>query len=148
MSHTVSIDVIYHTVTSYPVPEIIEMYISNGWNLNDFGHISLRALGDKDDYNWIELELGQVVELYEIIRHKVEANEDPAVVLMLNEIEVGAVTTFFPKENRINFLLMIGRKKHPDLPEWTDISWYIPKVIKPLLASGIIIEQITSLDSL
>jgi|WetSurMetagenome_2_1015567.scaffolds.fasta_scaffold744180_2 hypothetical protein len=148
MSHTISINVIYHTAINYPVPEIIEMYISNGWNMNDFGHISLRALGDKDDYDWIELQLGQVDELYKVISKKVEANEDPAVVLMLNEIEVGAVTTFFPKENRINFLLMIGRKKHPELPEWTDISWYIPKLIKPLLASGIVIEQIASFDSL
>ena len=58
------------------------MYISNGWSLNDFGHITLRLLGDKDDFSWMQLGIGQIEELYKIITKKVAVSEDPSVVLM------------------------------------------------------------------
>jgi hypothetical protein len=143
MSHNASLNVyFYHAHKDFFIPEIIQMYLANGWNLNDYGHISLRALGDRDRYEWIRLRLDQVEELFEIIRRKVEAKEDPAVVLTWKDDEVGAVTTYFPQEKRINFLLMINRKNHPELPEWTDISWYLPPIIKPLITNGFAITQI------
>jgi len=148
MSHTASIDVNYHTLQKLSVPEIIKIYISNGWNLNDYGHISLRPLGDKDDFSWIELKLGQEDKLFKIIMKKIEANEDPALVLMLDRTEIGSVTTFFPGEMRINFLLMINRKVHSELPNWTDISWYLPYIVKPLLINGIAINEIAFLETI
>jgi hypothetical protein len=132
MSHIASIDIYYETRCDISVPEIIDLYISHGWNLNDYGHISLRPLGDKDDFSWINLELNQIDELYEIIRKKVEAGEDPSVVLMLDNMETGAVTTFYPQKKRIDFLLMIGKKFHSELSGWTDVSWYLPYIYKPL----------------
>lgn len=106
MSHVASIDVHFDTSNDISVPAIIGMYVSNGWSLNDFGHISLRPLGDKDDFYWIQLELDQLEELYRIIRKKVEASEDPAVVLRWDETETEVVATFFPKEKKIDFLLL------------------------------------------
>ena len=142
MSHIASINVQYETSQDISVPEIIGMFILKGWSLNDFGHISLRPLGDKDDFSWIQLELYQIEELYRIITKKVEVREDPAVVLMWGETETGAVTTFFPKEKRINFLLMSGRKRHSEMSDWTDLNWYIPRMFRPLEANNMGISQI------
>ena len=146
MSHIASITIDYGTIGKITVPELIEMYIQNGWNLNDFGHIALRPLGDIDDFNWVTLELNQKEELYKIIRQKVEANEDPAVVLMLNNTGTGAVTTFFPKKNKMDFLLMFGRKRHPELPDWTDFNWYLPYILKPLNVNKLGADSIEFLD--
>jgi hypothetical protein len=142
MSHLSVIDVYYSKTKEVTVPEIIDMYVQNGWTLDYFGHISLRPLGDKDDFDWIQLELNQVSELYGIIRKKVEAGEDPAVILMLKNTGVGAVTTFYPKERRIDFLLDFGRKTHPELAAWIDVSWYLPPIFKPLFVSGFGVSQI------
>ena len=87
MSHIATFEINYETTQEFSVPEIIEMYLSNGWNLEDYGRISLRPLGDKDDFDWIELKLDQKNELFEIIRKKVEVNEDPAIVMRLNNTE-------------------------------------------------------------
>jgi hypothetical protein len=146
MSRTTSIRLYSPVFRQLTFPEIIEMYISNGWNLNDYGHISLRPLGDKDNFDWIELKLDQIDDLYRILRKKVDNDEDPAVVLMLDNIEISAVTTFFPKEGTIWFHFLGNLKEHPVYPEWTDISWYIPYLLKPLSANGISIEQIESSD--
>lgn len=142
MSSLAYINIIYHSSREISVLEILEMYLANGWSLNDNGHISFRPLGDRDDFNWVQLRLGQIQELKDIIRNKVTANEDPAVVLVLKELEVGAATTFYPKDRRINFLLDIGKKTHPELPHWTDVSWYLPRILNPLLVSGLIIGQV------
>jgi hypothetical protein len=142
MSHIASIDVHYETMEDISVPEIIDMFISKGWSLNVSGHISLRPLGDKDDFSWIQLQLDQIKELYRIITKKVEVSEDPAIVLMWGETETGAVTTFFPNEKRINFLLMSGRKRHSEMPDWTDVSWYLPHIFRPLEANHVGISQI------
>lgn len=146
MSHIASITVHYETSHEISVPEIISVYISNGWSLNDFGHISLRPLGDKDDFSWIQLKLDQIEELYELVTKKVEVSEDPAVVLMWDKTETGAVTTFFPQEKRIDFLLMSERKRHSEIPDWTDFSWYLPLIFKPLEASNIGISKIELME--
>lgn len=148
MSHAASIYVYTSAFHNLSIPEIIEIYISNGWNLNDFGHISLRPLGDKDDFNWIELELNQVDELFEIIMQKVKANEDPAVVLMLDETEIGATATFSPEKELIWFHLLINTKRLPILTEWTDLSWYLPYMTIPLSKNGVGPYQIETLEAL
>jgi hypothetical protein len=142
MSSLAYIDITYHSNREIFVLEILELYLANGWNLNDNGHISLRPLGDKDDFDWIQLQLDQIAEVKEIIRNKVTADEDPAVVLVMNHEEVGAATTFYPKDRRINFLLDIGKKTHPELPHWTDVSWYLPPIFRPLLVGGLIVSQV------
>jgi hypothetical protein len=148
MSNITTIDVYYYSTRKYSVAEILEMYLTNGWNLNDFGHISLRPLGDKDDFDWVTLELDQKDELYRILLKKFELGEDPAVILMWNETHTGAVTTFFPLEHKISFLLNINRQEHPDLPNWTDISWYLPLIIKPLLENNVNVPKLEFLEML
>ena len=148
MSNLAVLDISYETPRNLLVPDIVALYLKNGWNLNDFGNISLRPLGDKDDFNWVKLGLNQEKELFEIILKKVEKNEEPAMVLMLDETEVGAVTTFFPKEKRINFLLNIGRKTLREVPSWTDINWYLIRVSKPLLENGIFVSKVNFSESI
>jgi hypothetical protein len=147
MSHLATFDIYYETSHDLPVSEIIEMYLSNGWNLDDFGRISLRPLGDKDDFDWIDLKLDQKNELYEIIRKKVEVNEDPALVMRLSDTDDSIVITFFPREKRINFLLMGHRNRNPVLTDWTDINWYLPFIFKPLAANGVGVSQIMFSES-
>jgi hypothetical protein len=142
MSHTATFDIYYETNHDFSVSEIIEMYLSNGWIIDDYGRISLRPLGDKDDFAWIELKLDQKNELHEIIRKKVEVNEDPAIVMRLGNTEDSIVTTFFPREKRIHFLLMGRRNRHPELSDWTDVNRYIVFMYKPLVENGVGVSQI------
>jgi hypothetical protein len=142
MSHIATFDIYYETNRELSISEIIEFYLSNGWNLDDFGRISLRPLGDKDDFAWIELQLDQKNELLDIIREKVEVSEDPAIIMRFSNTNDSIVTTFFPKENRINFLIMGDRRRHPELTDWTDINWYINFIYKPLVDNGVGVSQI------
>lgn len=142
MSHIATFDIYYETNHDFSVPEIIEMYLSNGWSIDDYGRISLRPLGDKDDFDWIELKLDQKNELYEIIRKKVEVNEDPAIVMRLSNTEDSIVTTFFSRQKRIHFLLMGRRNRHPELSDWTNANWYLTFIYKPLVANGVGVSQI------
>jgi hypothetical protein len=65
---------------------------------------------------------------------------------MWKDTQVGAITTFYLKEQRINFLLMFNRKRHPKLGDWTDVSWYLPLILNPLLENGIAVNQIEFTD--
>jgi len=139
MSSIATFDVYYETRQEIPVSEIIEMYLANGWSFDDGGHISLRPLGDKDDFDWVELELDQKNELYEIIKKKIEAGEDPAIVMHIPGEAI--ITTFFPREKRIDFLLMC-RKRHPEQPAWTDVGWYIAFIYDPLVKNEVSVSRI------
>ena len=65
---------------------------------------------------------------------------------MLDKTEIGTVTTFFPKEKRIDFLLMSGRKRHSEISDWTDVSWYLPYIYKPLEANNVGVSQIEFME--
>lgn len=125
---------------------MLDLYLQYGWSLNSDGKIWLRSLGDKDDFDWGPLGLDQVNELYDILRKKAEVGEDPAVHLLWKDTGVGALTTFNLKECSIVFLLVLGSKRHPELPEWTDVSWYLPRILNPLLTNGIAVGQIEFTD--
>jgi len=86
--------------------------------------------------------LDQKNELYEIIKKKVEAGEDSAIMMCPSDTDEGTVTTFFPREKRINFLLMGHRNRHPELPRWTDVSWYLAFLYNPLEESGVGVRRI------
>jgi hypothetical protein len=117
--------------------DILHLYLKNGWGLSSYGHLSLRPLGDVDDHDWTYLRPDQEGELYKILRKKMAAKEDLGLVLSWNNGESGAITTFSPNEPTIGFLLDVDRKTLPEAPRWTDVSWYLPKILNPLLLNKI-----------
>lgn len=142
MSHTTTFDVYYETIKEITVEEIIETYLSYGWSIDKFGYISLRPLGDKDDFGWVELKNDQRNQLYKIIGQKVNAGEEPAIALTWEDTDESVVFTFSPREKRINYLLMGNTTRHPDLSGFTDVNRYLVLFYEPLLAKGIDISLI------
>jgi hypothetical protein len=79
--------------------------------------------------------------LYEIIEKKIKAGEDPAVAMTWDNTDDGVIFTFFPNENKINFLLMGRRMRHPELNDFTDVNWYLILFYKPLMAKGVNVSK-------
>lgn len=140
MSHITTFDICYETRNKVSIREIIDLYLSFGWSIDQHGYISIRPLGDKDDFDWIDLRDEKKNEFDEIFRMKIEAGEDPAVAMTWGTEDF--VFTFFPNENRINCLLMSQKVRHPEVSDIVDVNRYLALLYKPLQVEGVGVSMV------
>jgi len=120
--------------------KIIEYYLDSGWSLEFLDEINLLPPGDKENCNWIQLRANERVEALSIIREKSDAHETVGVSLIWEGTDMG-VNALFSDDNSILFSIVINRKILENT-EFTDVSWYLPKILKPLSNNNIFVEYI------
>ena len=115
--------------------------LAYGWLLEDNGHISLLPLGDNGEYKWLHLELSEQEKAFEVIKQKVVLKEIVGITLTWKDSKVG-VDVLFPEENTILFSLTVNRKPLIG-SEFSDVSWYLERIIPALISKGTMIEHIS-----
>ena len=74
MSHAAGINITIFPSTK-SILELIEVFLNNGWSVQDHGHISYLPLGDEDAFNWQHMALAAWPKIVEILKQKEKNRE-------------------------------------------------------------------------
>lgn len=118
--------------------DIIKALLSFGWCFDDYGKSSFLPIGDID-YEWQSLEIPDD-DLLKIIFEKEKNEEIIGVVMTWKFSKIGG-DFLFHKDGLISISLSINRET--TLTNFTDVTWYIDRIIPALQKHGIIIESLT-----
>lgn len=116
---------------------IIQCYLESGLTINNDGIISYVDVGDIDTFDWKSMDINEVEKLYSVIKKKIQNRENPGVFLLIPPERVGFSLTYVINENTLSFLLTYNNKRLSFTEYWTDVSWYLGKILKPLDNYGI-----------
>jgi hypothetical protein len=120
--------------------EALTGLLASGWSLDDHGQINMLPLGDTDQSNWTGLNLEERERAFDIIGQKEVAEEVIGITLSWPANGIG-VNAHFRPDGTIWFSLLINLRTL-EKSEVTDVSWYLRRIIPPLVASGARIERI------
>lgn len=137
MSHFSSIDINHPTETS--AINILNTLKNFGWTLNIQGFINILPINDNGLFNWTRLKIDEENLAEEIINQKQTLGELVGFSLVWKDTGIGG--DFLLQNGKIIFLATIHRQLLYDGGYFTDISWYLSKLIPPI-SSLLTIENI------
>lgn len=137
MSISASIDLAINTTISPLILAIIGILLDAGWGFKYEQFSSYLPLGDNDDFDW-KIEKIEDINLLEILAEKEKSGELIGVAMVWKNTGSGG-TFLFHSDGSISINLSINRKKIEE--KFTDVNWYIDKLISPLIEAKIIIES-------
>ena len=137
MSISASIDLAINTTISPLILTIIRILLAAGWGFKYEQFSSYLPLGDNDDFDW-KIEKIEDINLLEILAEKEKSGELIGVAMVWKNTGSGG-TFLFHSDGSISISLSINRKKIEE--KFTDVNWYIDKLISPLIEAKIIIES-------
>lgn len=128
------------------VKKIVQALSEFGWALEDGSQIHLLPLGDKGNYNWTILPASEKESALDILSKKEAVGEVPGVDLYWGET---GVSVLFSYEKRIvSFIFSINRRSLEEWQNFTDVNWYLQRIIPALTAKGIGIERIEFIENI
>ncbi len=146
MSHAAGINITISSSTK-SILELIEVFLNNGWWVKDHGHISYLPLGDDGAFNWQHIAIAAWPKIVEILRQKEKNRELIGLVMTWKEANIGGEFLFFPDGQLLAVSWSVNRKALKHCADFTDHSWYLTRILTPLLKEGIVIESVQCYDS-
>jgi hypothetical protein len=146
MSHAAGINITISSSTK-SILELIEVFLNNGWSVKDHGHISYLPLGDKDAFNWQHIAIAAWPKIVEILKQKEKNRELIGLVMTWKDANIGGEFLFFPDGQLLAVSWSVNRKALKHCADFTDHSWYLTRILAPLLKAGIVIESVQCYDS-
>ncbi len=122
---------------------IIEKLIDFGWIINNNGKTTYLPLGDDDDFNWTSASV-DLTKLYSIVKKKEESNETVGLVMTWLDTGVGGSVLFWDKTSfSINLYINRMVVHCNDNSSFTNINWYIEKILPALNKEKIIVQSVS-----
>jgi hypothetical protein len=146
MSHEAGINITISSSTK-SILELIGVLLNNGWSVKDHGHISYLPLGDEDAFNWQHIAIAAWPKMVEILKQKEKNRELIGLVMTWKDANIGGEFLFFPDGQLLAVSLSVNRKALKHCADFTDHSWYLTRILVPLLKEGIVIESVQCYDS-
>jgi hypothetical protein len=146
MSHAAGINITLSSSTK-SILELIEVFLNNGWSVKDHGHISYLPLGDEDVFNWQHIAIAAWPKIVEVLKQKEKNRELIGLVMTWKDANIGGEFLFFPDGQRIAVSWSVNRKALKRCADFTDHSWYLSRVLAPLLKDSIVIDSVQCYDS-
>ena len=144
MSHAAGINITISSSTK-SILELIEVFLNNGWSVKDHSHISYLPLGDEDAFNWQHIAIAAWPKIVEILKQK--NRELIGLVMTWKEANIGGEFLFFPDGQLLAVSWSVNRKALKHCADFTDHSWYLTRILTPLLKEGVVIESVQCYDS-
>ncbi|MCG7412966.1 hypothetical protein, partial [Moraxella nonliquefaciens] len=128
MSISASIDLkLYSKIINFTTIELINILISNGWNILDYCSKTYLPIGDTGEFNWQSSSAITDNEIIEICQKKFINQEVIGLVLTWLDTNIGGEILFYPDGN-ISMILNLNRIKNQST-DLTDFDWYLSKII-------------------
>ncbi len=140
MSRSASIDIELYG-QEIKIVDIIYMLLSFGWSLNDNGKVSYLPPGVDDNFEWIHDDIKES-NLFSLLKKKELVGELIGIVLTWRDTGIGG-QFLLRKDMSISFILSVNRKKISDINIFTDVNWYLEKIIPALTSKDVNIESIS-----
>jgi hypothetical protein len=145
MSISVSIDITLKKSEIEMVSpiKVIETFLRNGWKIRSNEKVTYLPIGDDDNFDW-QTECISDEMLDKILRKKEEAGEIIGLAIMWKDTNVGG-TLLIWNDCGISFNPSINRKvlKEGTSSNFTDVSWYLEKLIPVFNARNFTIEKLS-----
>lgn len=139
MSHTAGIEIsISNKLDSL---KLIQLFIDSGWSYDDYGMITYLPFNDNDKFDWRRANLTEFLEVAEVIKKKMINAEIVGMVLTWEDTKIGGEFLFY-QENDFIMSLSSNRKTLAACYDYTDVSWYIKRLIPPIIDAGYTIESV------
>jgi hypothetical protein len=146
MSHVAGINISMSSNTKSTI-ELIEILLNNGWSVKDHGHISYLPLGDKDTFNWQHAAIPSWPKIVETLKQKEKNRETIGLVMTWKDVNIGGEFLFFPDGRQLAISWSVNRRTLKHCADFTDHSWYLSRILMPLLKECIVIESVRCYDS-
>jgi hypothetical protein len=146
MSHAAGINISMSSNTKSTI-ELIEILLNNGWSLKDQGHISYLPLGDEDAFNWQHVAIPSWSKVVETLKQKEKNREMIGLVMTWKDANIGGEFLFFPDGRQLAISWSVNRRTLKHCADFTDHSWYLSRILTPLLKECIVIESVQCYDS-
>ena len=146
MSHAAGINISMSSKTKSTI-ELIEILLNNGWSVKDQGHISYLPLGDEDAFNWQHVAIPSWPKIVEILKQKEKNCEMIGLVMTWKDVNIGGEFLFFPDGRQLAISWSVNRRTLKHCADFTDHSWYLSRILTPLLKECIVIESVRCYDS-
>ena len=139
MSHTAGIEfLIGKKLDSL---KLVQSLVDSGWSYDDYGMITYLPLDDNDKFDWKRANLAEYLKVAEVIEKKIKKSEVVGIVLTWKNTGIGGEFLFY-QENGFLISLSSNRKTLAACYDYTDISWYIKRLIPPVIKAGYRIESV------
>jgi hypothetical protein len=145
MSQTSYIDFCLYGQDFIP-SEIIETLRKYGWTDNDHGSNTYLSMTNNGEFTWERTPLMDRKDVLNLLSEKEKREEAIGIVLLWDDTGIGGSFVFDKKKRRVSVSLMVNRKVLERYPV-TDISWYLDRLVPPLLQKGYSLESIQWTDS-
>ena len=147
MSHAAGINISMSSNTKSTI-ELIDILLNNGWSVKDQGHISYLPLGDEDAFNWQHVAISSWPKIVETLKQKEKNRELIGLVMTWKDVNIGGEFLFFPDGRQFAISWSVNRKTLKHCADFTDHSWYLSRILTPLLKELIVIESVQCYDSI
>jgi hypothetical protein len=125
--------------------EILSLLLQAGWGYDYHGEITYLPVGDNEMFNWSTEPLDGWSRVESVIATKVQNNEPVGLGLAWKDSKIGG--TFYVKpQGEMMVILDADRPRLEGCDDFTDVSWYLSRILRPLIAGGIPIQFVRCLD--
>ena len=139
MSRFSSIDIMLYGKRK-KIVELISMLLNYGWTLNDYGRVSYLPIGVNGKYDWASDDISKC-DLISLIKLKEDIGEQVGIVMTWKDTLIGGQMLFY-SDMKISFILSINRQEISNTNRFTDVTWYLEKIIPALASIDVNIESI------
>jgi hypothetical protein len=129
-----------------PAPaEILSLLFEVGWGYDYHGEIAYLPVGDDELFNWRTKPLDGWSRVQSLIDTKAQNNEPVGLGLAWRDSQVGG-TFYLKPQGEMMVVLDADRPRLEGCDDFTDMSWYLSRILRPLIAGGIPIQFVRCLD--
>lgn len=124
--------------------KVYKCFIDFGWGPREGCISTVLLAGDKDGFNWSECELTDN-DIFSLAARKKELKEVSGVVMFWQDTNIGG-SFLINNDGIISIQLNINRLKVDDC-DFTDVSWYLKKIIPALSAARFSLDSYCFLEA-
>lgn len=129
---------------SIDILDLLDLFHSIGWSIDDHNMICYLPLGDQD-FEWEFLPISHKEAVRSILLDKQKKKEIIGITITSEVTNIGLSMLLYPMFDKITLAAEINRKTIDGL-DVTDFSWYLSTFIPVLEKAGLTIESIECID--
>lgn len=130
MSRDVGLDIRFHG--SVPPLRVLLVLQDAGWRIADVDErILYLPVGDAGRYDWQSVPIGDAPAVMSVLEHKAALREQIGVTLLWGDSQCGG--TFRLEES----FLAVTPVNPVAVGDVTDVTWYLERIVQPLLSASL-----------